>query len=121
MDATVIRSSPRRLTRSFALWLGTIVLGVVALGWLGISRFAAWRYDRELTRAEHEIDSGDFAQCAVKRTFFQFMQREMRVAGSQSDEVTLLNTLASGFKTAGYSFPWLVQQVVSLPDYKRAR
>ena len=61
MDATVIRSSPRRLTRSFALWLGTIVLGVVVLGWLGISRFAAWRYDRELTRAEHEIDSGDFA------------------------------------------------------------
>jgi hypothetical protein len=71
--------------------------------------------------ARTTIDAGDFASCAVKRLFLQFIGREMHVAGSTSEELGLMTQLAAGFKTAQYSFPWLVQQVVSLPQYKRAR
>jgi hypothetical protein len=71
--------------------------------------------------AQSIIDSGEFARCAVKRAFFQFMRRDMHVSGTQTDELELLNQLADGFKDSGYSFPWLVQQIVKLPAYAEAR
>ena len=73
------------------------------------------------TRAQEIIDSGAFARCTVKRTFGLLMKRDMRVVGDQTDELGLLTTLSDGFKTNGYSYPWLVQQVVSRPEYGSQR
>ena len=72
-------------------------------------------------RANEIIADGTFARCAVKRVFSQFVKRDMHVVGAQSDETTLLATLSDGFKTNGYSLPWLVEQVVSLPQYRSVR
>ena len=41
--------------------------------------------------------------------------------GAQSDEAPLLQALADDFKQSNYSFPALVQKVVSLPGYARSR
>jgi len=72
-------------------------------------------------RAQEIVDSGVFARCAVKRVFRNFVKRDMRVEGATTDELALLGTLSDGFKTNSYSFPWLVEQVVSLPQYRRVR
>ena len=72
-------------------------------------------------RAQEIVDNGVFAKCAVKRVFRNFVKRDMRVEGATTDELALLSTLSDGFKTNSYSFPWLVEQVVSLPQYRRVR
>jgi len=71
--------------------------------------------------AQQLIDDGTFAQCAVKHMFSYLIKRDMRVAGEQSDELDLLHSLADGFRSANYSFPWLAEQVVTLPEYRRVR
>jgi len=71
--------------------------------------------------AQQIIDDGTFAQCTVKRVFGYIMKRDMLVAGDQTDELDLLRNLSQGFKDSNYSFPWLVEQVVSLPQYRRIR
>lgn len=72
-------------------------------------------------RAQEIVANGVFAKCAVKRVFRNFVKRDMRVEGATTDELALLTTLSDGFKTNSYSFPWLVEQVVSLPEYRRVR
>jgi hypothetical protein len=72
-------------------------------------------------RANEIINDGTFARCAVKRIFSQFVKRDMHVLGAESEELPLLTSLSDGFKTNGYSMPWLVEQVVSLPQYRRVR
>ena len=72
-------------------------------------------------RVNEGLANGVFARCAVKRTFAYLMKRDMRVLGSEVDELPELTTLADGFKTNNYSFPWLVEQLVSRPEYRRVR
>ncbi len=71
--------------------------------------------------AKRLIDDGSFAQCTVKKAFAYFTKRPMRVAGEQAEEKPTLDRLAQGFKDHGYSFPWLVKELVSLPQYRRVR
>lgn len=72
-------------------------------------------------RAQEIIANGTFAKCAVKRVFRSLVKRDMHVEGTTTEELQLLTTLSDGFKTSAYSFPWLVEQVVSLPQYRRVR
>lgn len=72
-------------------------------------------------RAEQIIESGAFARCTVRRVFSHLAKRELRVMGESADELELMQTLASGFRENGYSYPWLVEQVVNLPQYRRIR
>lgn len=72
-------------------------------------------------RANEIINNGAFARCAVKRTYANLMKRDLRVLGTDADEAATLTTLTDGFKTNSYSLPWLVEQIVSLPAYRRTR
>ncbi len=72
-------------------------------------------------RANEIIADGTFARCSVKRMFSQLVKRDMHVIGAELEELPLLTTLADGFRTNGYSLPWLVEQMVSLPQYRRVR
>jgi len=74
---------------------------------------------REL--AQSIIDDGTFAQCTVKNLFFHFAGRDLRADGAQADELDLLGQLASDFAKNGYDMRWLIQQIVSLPQYRRVR
>ncbi|MEW6433167.1 MAG: hypothetical protein AB1730_16810 [Myxococcota bacterium] len=67
------------------------------------------------------IANGTFAKCAVKRAWAALMKREMRVAGTEVDELDELDTLATGFAANNYSLPWLFEQIVSQPAYRRVR
>jgi hypothetical protein len=73
------------------------------------------------TLAESAIDDGSFARCTVRRAFQHFVKRDMRIDGDTKDEVTLLEELTDGFVGTAYDFPQLVQTLVSLPQYRRAR
>ena len=72
-------------------------------------------------RANEIVNDGTFARCAVKRVFSQFVKRDMKVLGTETEELPLLTSLAEGFKTNGYSLPWLVEQVVTLEQYRSVR
>jgi len=62
-----------------------------------------------------------FEQCAAQRVFAYFVKRPMALGtGDASDETALLTSLSTGFANNQFSFPWLVDQVVSLPQYRRA-
>ena len=71
--------------------------------------------------AQSIIDNGTFAQCTVKRTFSYLVKREIRAQGATTDELDLLSELVQSFEGSGYSFPMLVHEIVSLPQYRRAR
>lgn len=72
-------------------------------------------------RVNESLANGTFARCAVKRAWSSLMKRDMRVTGAAADEVATLNTLADGFRNNAYSLPWLVEQIVSQPQYRRVR
>lgn len=72
-------------------------------------------------RAKASVDSGQLSKCAVKRMFRFLVKRDMHVQGSNTDELQLLGELSTGFSSNGYSLPWLVERVVSLPQYRRVR
>ncbi len=71
--------------------------------------------------AQSIIDDGTFAQCTVKNLFAHFAGRDLHVDGAQNDERDLVEQLASDFAKNGYDMRWLVQQIVSLPQYRRVR
>jgi len=71
--------------------------------------------------AEKAIADGTFARCTVKKLFAHFVKRDMNVAGSNTDEFLLLDSLSKGFAESGYRFRWLVEQIVSSPQYRRVR
>ena len=71
--------------------------------------------------AQQIINDGTFARCTAKRVFRYFVKRDMHIAGAESEEAELLEQLSSGFEGSGYQLPWLVEQVVSLPQYRRIR
>ena len=62
-----------------------------------------------------------FSRCAVKKLWGWFMKRDMHVLGAESEEAPLLDELATGFESNSYSLPWLIEQVVSQPQYRRIR
>ncbi|MGV3621868.1 MAG: hypothetical protein ACO1OB_13675 [Archangium sp.] len=72
-------------------------------------------------RATEIINNGVFARCTTKRLYANLMKRDLRVLGTDPEEAETLETLAEGFKTNGYKLPWLVEQIVSLPAYRRIR
>lgn len=74
---------------------------------------------REL--AKQVIEDGSFAHCTVRKVFSYFVKRDIRAQGAESDELPLFEALASGFEGADFSFPWLVREIVSLPQYRRVR
>lgn len=67
------------------------------------------------------VADGTFARCAVKRTWAYFMKKDLRLVGAEVDEAATLQTLTAGFETNGYRLPWLVEQIVSQPGYRRVR
>ncbi len=72
-------------------------------------------------RANTIIADGTFARCAVKRTWSYFMKRDMRLVGTDPDEQAALAALTTGFTSNGFKLPWLVEQIVSQPTYRRVR
>ena len=72
-------------------------------------------------RVNESLANGAFARCTVKRAWANLMKRDMRLSGTNADEVETLDTLATGFKTNNYSLPWLVEQIVTQPQYRRVR
>lgn len=67
------------------------------------------------------VADGTFARCSVKRAWSYFMKRDLRLVGTDPDEAAALATLTSGFQSNGYRLPWLVEQIVSQPSYRRVR
>jgi hypothetical protein len=72
-------------------------------------------------RADAIVADGTFARCAVKRTWSYFMKRDLRLLGTDPDENAALASLTTGFTSNGYSLPWLIEQIVSQPTYRRVR
>lgn len=72
-------------------------------------------------RVNESLANGTFARCTVKRAWSTLMKRDMRLTGGDADELATLDTLATGFSTNNYSLPWLVEQIVSQPQYRRVR
>jgi hypothetical protein len=72
-------------------------------------------------RVNESIANGTFARCVVKRTWSSLMKRDLRLAGPGADEGETLDQLATGFTSNNYSLPWLVEQIVSKPQYRRVR
>lgn len=67
------------------------------------------------------VADGTFARCAVKRAWSYFMKRDMRLIGSEPDEAAAIATLTTGFTSNGYRLPWLIEQIVTQPAYRRVR
>lgn len=72
-------------------------------------------------RVNESLANGTFARCVVKRAWTNFMKRDMRISGASTDELATLESLSAGFKTNNYSLPWLVEQIVTQPQYRRVR
>lgn len=72
-------------------------------------------------RVNESLANGTFARCTVKRAWASLMKRDLRLSGTTADEVETLDTLATGFRTNNYSLPWLVEQIVTQPQYRRVR
>ena len=69
--------------------------------------------------AQEAVSSGQFAQCAVQKLWFLFLNQEMYEPGALV--TPRLAQMASGFANSGYALPWLVEQIVSSPDYRQSR
>ncbi|MFL5321447.1 MAG: hypothetical protein ACJ790_17430 [Myxococcaceae bacterium] len=67
------------------------------------------------------ISDHTFARCTVKKLWGWFMKRDMHVLGAESEEAPVLDTLATGFEAHNYDLPWLIEQVVTQPQYRRVR
>jgi hypothetical protein len=67
------------------------------------------------------VADGTFARCAVKRAWSYFMKRDLRLVGTDPAEAAAITTLSTGFQSNGYRLPWLVEQIVSQPSYRRVR
>lgn len=74
-----------------------------------------------LKLAQEVIDDGSFASCTVKKLWSLLVKRDLQIDGSGLDESKVLAELAKGFKDQSYDLPWLVQQIVSRNQYRRAR
>lgn len=72
-------------------------------------------------RAMTIIGDGTFARCTVKRIWSHLLKRDLRVVGSDPAEAAALAALTTGFQANNHSLPWLIQQVVSQPSYRRVR
>ena len=71
--------------------------------------------------AQAIIDDGTLAHCTVRKLFTYLVKRDIRAQGAESEELALLEELASGFTASSFSLPWLVREIVSLPQYRRVR
>jgi hypothetical protein len=74
---------------------------------------------REL--AQQIIADGTFANATVTELFAFFFKRAPITDGSIFDEQATIKGLASGFEKQHYDFTWLVQQIVTLRQYRRTR
>lgn len=77
--------------------------------------------DGPRVRAQKSIDDGTFARCAVRRVWSYFLKRDLNSVGSSTEESERITALADGFKSNAFSMQWLVEQVVSQPEYRRVR
>jgi hypothetical protein len=71
--------------------------------------------------AQAVISDGTFASCTVKKTWGFLVKRDIQIDGSGLDETDVLTELAKGFTDNNYDLPWLVQEIVSRSQYRRAR
>lgn len=69
--------------------------------------------------AQQAVDTGQLAQCTVRKLWVHLNNAEIYDAAAPATPV--LDELATGFAAQGYSLPWLVEQIVSRPEYRRAR
>lgn len=72
-------------------------------------------------RANTIIANGTFARCTVKRAWSYLLKRDMRISGTNTDELPQLESLSQDFVTHDYQLPWLFEQIVSQPAYRRIR
>jgi hypothetical protein len=72
-------------------------------------------------RVNESLANGTFARCTVRKAWSAVMKREMRLSGPDADELDTLDALAAGFRTNNYSLPWLMEQLVTQPQYRRVR
>ena len=72
--------------------------------------------------AKSIITDHTFSQCMTQTAFNYLVKRPMVLGtGDASDETALLGSVSSGFEQQNYSFAWLVDQIITLPQYRRAR
>lgn len=69
--------------------------------------------------AQQAVDTGQFAQCTVRKLWLHLDNTEIYQAGTA--KTPDLDLLAEGFAAHNYDYPWLVEQLVSRPEYRKAR
>jgi hypothetical protein len=65
------------------------------------------------------IDTGQFAQCTVRKLWVDLMGQEIYPADAAA--TPQLDRLSQGFAAQSYNLPWLVEQMVASAAYRRAR
>lgn len=71
--------------------------------------------------AEAIIADGTFARTTVRYLYTRLVKQDLRIEGEHAEDRPLLTRLSQGFQDVQYSFPWLVKQIVSLPEYRSVR
>ncbi|HLT32081.1 MAG TPA: hypothetical protein VK013_18725, partial [Myxococcaceae bacterium] len=71
--------------------------------------------------AQRLINDGTFARCTVRRLFTRLLKRDLLIDERDDRERELLEQLAGEFAASNYDFQALVERLVTLPEYRRAR
>lgn len=69
--------------------------------------------------AQQAVDTGQLAQCTVRKLWVHYDNTEIYQA--EVAHTPDLDALAEGFAAHSYDLPWLVEQIVSRPEYRRTR
>jgi hypothetical protein len=69
--------------------------------------------------AKQAIDTGQLAQCTVRKLWVELMGDEIYLPDAPA--TPRLDQLSKDFAGQGYSLPWLVEQIVTTAGYRRAR
>jgi hypothetical protein len=65
------------------------------------------------------IDTGQLAQCTVRKMWVELMDQEIYPADAPA--TPLLDQLSHDFAAQNHDLPWLVEQLVTSAEYRRAR
>lgn len=71
--------------------------------------------------AQRLINDGTFARCTVRRLFTRLLKRDLLIDERDDRERELLEQLAGEFAASDFDFQALVERLVTLPEYRRAR
>lgn len=71
--------------------------------------------------AQRLIQDGTFARCTIRRLFTRLLKRDLLIDERDDRERELLEQLAGEFAASDYDFQALVERLVTLPEYRRAR